>query len=231
MERLKANTGGRPLKNEDLQLYFQSFELFEGLLKDLGEDLIIVYGCEFTEVGIDISAGVVWVDGELRVFDGVAGASLPYKLTKSVTDNKLRPYFDGVTKATSETLKVSADAGGAWQFDVNTPRLSEYLNRNTDRYVRKTIDIGTFDMSSTGPVTKSINHNLSADEWKTARGLTADIINDTQTEKYGIYTGGDVSIGSASVTVISTPAGFFDSASFQGTAINRGTVSFEYIPD
>lgn len=129
MKRLLNPTGGRPVKNEDLQLFEQFITLLEGLFSEF-EDGIIVSGCEITGTSgdYDISSGYIYYDGNICVFDGVEGvSSLPYAMEKTETEGTPRTFFDDVSKNTINTIAISGQVGGGFSMSASTPRLREYV--------------------------------------------------------------------------------------------------------
>lgn len=129
MIRLLIPTGGRPLKNEDVQLYEQQFDNLEAYLEELGGgDPIVIQGMEITAgAPEDIAAGVIYYDGSLCSFAGVASVSTPYVMEKVETDINAREFFDTVTRYTAEERTVEADGGGGLSYDSSTLRLSDFM--------------------------------------------------------------------------------------------------------
>ena len=66
METFINNTGGRPLKNEDAQLFEQLITMLEGLGEDIDEGLgVIMSGVEITGTpgNFDVTEGFIYYDG------------------------------------------------------------------------------------------------------------------------------------------------------------------------
>jgi hypothetical protein len=110
-------------------------------------------------------------------------------------------------------------------------------------FVLKRLAIGDWNMNASGggsgSLLKSVNHGLSATEWKTVSEPNIVIRNDADTVYYkllggydgvttsGIFNGWNVSF----FALATSTASVFDSASFNSTSYNRGWISFLYIPD
>lgn len=111
------------------------------------------------------------------------------------------------------------------------------LKAQTGGYFRKTIEIGIWDMNSFS--SKGVLHELSATEWKTIKVVNVMIVHDTIDALINIYyadSGGNSqgsfqSIDSTEINLDRVTGGYFDSASFESTSINRGFITFDYIPD
>lgn len=110
--------------------------------------------------------------------------------------------------------------------------------RDNYGYVRKTLNIGTWNMDTGALAT--VAHGLSSSEFLTIRSLEAIIVNDATTAllplMYGSPADGSIDVDSTFINLIRTAAGGFDSASYATTpSVNgtttRGYVTFEYIPD
>ena len=135
MKRLITDTGGRPVKNEDLQLFGQAFDVLEGIMGEMPYTEFIVYGCEISGVSpFDISDGVIYKDGVMYALDGVTGISPPdFILNLSTVENTPREFFDSVTRNTIELSYVS-QIGGGTDFNLSTAeRFSDIIKPMTDR--------------------------------------------------------------------------------------------------
>lgn len=105
-------------------------------------------------------------------------------------------------------------------------------------YVTKTIEIGNWDMISTGNT--SIPHSLSSTEWKTVTDIFGVIIDDAQTTHYltndGVinitpFSDINILVTDTYVYIYRYLSGTFNNSNFNDGAINRGFVSFMYKPD
>jgi hypothetical protein len=104
------------------------------------------------------------------------------------------------------------------------------------RWEFKSVNIGGWDMDTT--VSVSIAHGLSATEWSTIRNVDVMIFNDAQTNLYplllgdvGVTSGYHNGLNSTNISIGRATGGGFDSASYNDAGINRGFLSFWYIPD
>lgn len=112
------------------------------------------------------------------------------------------------------------------------------LKEQTGGYFRKTVEIGVWNMNATPRVT--VPHLLVGTEWLTIRNAYVVIQNDAGTYNYPLnmvdYTdpsvnGGIYNFSSTDITLDRVTSGFFDNANFESTSINRGFITFDYIPD
>lgn len=142
MRRNLAVTGGRQVKNEDFTQYIQSFTLLEGLFSTLSHGDFIFTGVEFTPnaSNFDISAGIIYYDGELCIFDGATNVPLPYKLTKNRVGVNPREFQDAATKNTAEDVKMQFDAAGPFSLTQDTPRATNKFLRTVNGLLRAPID-------------------------------------------------------------------------------------------
>lgn len=133
MKRALNPTGGRQVKNEDLQLYIQAFDILESFFAELNQNDFILYGCNIAANGanFDISSGVILIDNELTLFDGVTNVSLPYRVNKVSVGVDPRVFNDATTKNTSERVVAQQDDLGAFSIDQNTTRATDHFLRFT----------------------------------------------------------------------------------------------------
>jgi len=135
MERLIAATGGRPAKNEDLQLYLQNISIFEGFMNELPDSTngFIVYGCEISgnPPSYSVSEGVIFYNGDLYILDAITGINpIDFTFDFQSVDGTPRTFFDGITKNTI-TKKSAILNGNGGTFNIATAvRFSEYLNKS-----------------------------------------------------------------------------------------------------
>ena len=93
------------------------------------------------------------------------------------------------------------------------------------------LDIGFWDMDTSTSVT--IVHGLSATEWLTVKSISTSIIDDSSSAIFS-FTDYDTceAFVTASIFVLTYDTSVkFDSVDFNDATINRGTVSFTYVPD
>jgi hypothetical protein len=244
MERLLTQTGGRPLKNEDVLEYLQAFTIIEQFFDDWNLGDCIVYGCDITgTVGnYTVSAGVIYYNGELRIFDGVAGVAFPLKLTTADIDINLREFEDGNNKYTAQIYKMVPDVGGAFDFDLTTPRTREQLLGPAGTKT-KILQSGDWDMTTTLSLT--LAHGLTFSKIVSVRGVI--YIDDDAPQYPQAYNIGNAADGitpalgavsaaaaiiwnDVNVIVSRLTGGYFDSGSFNKTPYNRAIILIEYLP-
>lgn len=245
MIRISNDTGGRPIKNEDLQKFVQSFDNWSGFLEELnnGEPLIL-YGIEITGGGpYGITSGVIYFEGDLCIYDGGTGISLPNLLKVNVGSDP-REFFDGVTKNTINTIKVIDDLSGTHQLTESEKRLTDFtpsqeqVDKNTTDFgglVTKVVEIGTWDMVTTA--TKDVSHGIA--DYTKIRSIDITIIDDNG--DLVDFNGADSSSGdlggiwkcpAAYSTVIKlsrVSSSFFNSTLYDGAVDNRGYAVIQYV--
>ena len=241
MQRLLIDTGGRPIKNEDYLEYLQIITLFESWFLDIQLGDCIVYGCVISGGGpYNVSAGVIYYNGELRIFDAVVGVALPMLLEAEDVDINSREYEDGAPKYTAQIFKMVQDGGGAFSFDADTPRTKEAL-LGPGATKKKYIDIGDWDMnvSVAGSLSVSLAHGFG-DHTKIKK-IRVRIFADDDSGRANIiydYTGagdntgvggGGIAWDAANIILTIIAASFFDHADFNKLAFNRGDIEITYI--
>ena len=116
MQNLKFDNDGRPRANDDLKtLQAETQAVMFGQF--LGLATCVVSGCEVWPQGggqFDIAHGLVFIDGGVHRFDGVAGVTLPVELyLEAVVGSDPRPYFTGGSKFCMEEAKLASRAVGS----------------------------------------------------------------------------------------------------------------------
>tara|TARA_R110000737_G_scaffold108_2_gene678 strand:+ start:1843 stop:4836 length:2994 start_codon:yes stop_codon:yes gene_type:complete len=92
--------------------------------------------------------------------------------------------------------------------------------------VYQELEIGSWDWSAS--FTKSVNHGLSATEWKTIRNLDYTIINDTDDDYQPMARFGYTNLNATSFDFL---VGFSGGTDYDDPAVNRGFITFTYLPD
>ena len=242
MERLLIDTGGRPFKNEDALEYLQAFTIFEQWFNDLALGDCIVYGCDISGgVGnYTVTAGVLYVSGKLRLFDGVAGVAFPLVLEEESIEINLREYEEGVNKYTAEQLKMVPDVGGAFNFDLTTPRTREQLLGPAGTKT-KILNIGDWDMNATLFVL--IAHGLAfakiikikvtifVDDDSPAYPFASNIeVHDSIAVPGTIVLAGAVVWDGVNVQISRLAGAVYQSIQYDKLAYNRGLIEITYLP-
>lgn len=241
MERLLVTSGGRPLKLEDLVLNMQVTTMLESLISKLGQEIIIVSGCDISTGGVtysyNVTAGIIWYNGKFWAFDAltdyvVGPFSFTINLITSVVEDTPRTHFDGVVRDTIETSKLVYTAGTPEVvFNNNTPRLEDWLTKGAG-LTTKVIEIGDWNMSVVPG--KNVSHGLSSTEWKTIKSASVIIRNDDDDAYYTLFGGegkGYVNFINSSLITLNTGGTYDGDLDFDSTSHNRGWVTIQYIAD
>ena len=88
------------------------------------------------------------------------------------------------------------------------------------------LEIGSWDWSAS--FSKSVNHGLSVTEWKTIRSIDYTIINDADDDYQPMTAFGLTSLNVQSFDLLVGSSGGTD---YDDSAVNRGFITFTYIPD
>ena len=88
------------------------------------------------------------------------------------------------------------------------------------------LEIGSWDWSSS--FSKSVNHGLSVTEWKTIRNIDYTIINDADNDYQPMARFGYTNLNATSFDFL---VGFSGGTDYDDPAVNRGFITFTYIPD
>ena len=88
------------------------------------------------------------------------------------------------------------------------------------------LEIGSWDWSAS--FTKSVNHGLSVTEWKTIRSVDYTIINDADNDYQPMTAFGLTSLNATSFDLVVGSSGGTD---YDDSAVNRGFITFTYLPD
>jgi hypothetical protein len=131
---------------------------------------------------------------------------------------------------------VSVNAGVSVTFKSNvlplantTIKVIEYPTKNNAKPISKSIDIDNWNMNNND--TTTVSHGLSATEWLTVHDMTVSINTDTDVvprKLYMLSLDGYIEIDETNFTLNRTLNGFFDSAEYNESGLNRGVVSFKY---
>ncbi len=257
MKRLIADNGGRPAKNNDLELYMQAFANMEGYLNEVnGGDAVILYGCEITGTSpnANISEGIIFFDGSLCVVQEFPNTTIPLNLSKNSADSDPREYFDGVTRNTLTTVKL-LPYGSELSFDASIPRLSDFnpaksevadnaadiadnaadISINTAKIGglnRKVIEIGIWDMDADESV--FIAHGVDFTKIRNVSHVVRNDANDFYSmiiENWAAGSNIGMGIDSTNVILRRLPSGAYDNLDYNDTGggYNRGWVTIEYI--
>jgi hypothetical protein len=137
-----------------------------------------------------------------------------------------------ITVIASVNIDISTTGG---ILSITTPSEDNFIFND---YAFKTIDIGSWDMSSNiilpfGTSIKYLTHSLSATEWVTIINPSFTFRNDIGDERYTSANGFNppyiFNWDSTQFTL--DAADFTSSPNFTGTTFSRGTLRFQYIPD
>lgn len=128
MKTILNPTGGRPIKNEDVELIEQFVTMYNDLFGRINaaSNEFIISGCDITGGGI--SAGFIYYDGDICTFAGAASVAT-IDLEKVSVDSSPREFYDSVTRNSMNTVTVAAQIGGGLTLNSSTPRLDEFMLR------------------------------------------------------------------------------------------------------
>lgn len=128
MKTILNPAGGRPVKNEDLELFGQFITLFERVFENINAiGDFIISGCVIS--GSDVSAGFIYYDGKICTFDGDTGVSFPLAMERLTVAGTPRTFFDSVVKNSVTTETIIAQVGGGFSLSASTPRFEDYFIR------------------------------------------------------------------------------------------------------
>lgn len=126
MKKILNPTGGRPLKNEDAELFEQFITMLEAVFDEIPSLTdFIVSGCVIS--GSDISAGFIYYDSKICTFAGATGISFPLAMERVTVEDTPRTFFDSVSKNSLTTEMIVAQIGGGFSFDSSTPRWEDFF--------------------------------------------------------------------------------------------------------
>lgn len=126
MKKILNPTGGRPLKNEDAELFEQFITMLEAVFDEIPSLTdFIVSGCAIS--GSDISAGFIYYDSKICTFAGATGVSFPLAMERVTVEDTPRTFFDSVSKNSLTTETIVAQIGGGFSFDSSTPRWEDFF--------------------------------------------------------------------------------------------------------
>jgi len=149
MRKIAENNGGRDFRTEDFTIQNQIIDLLEKNLTDLNIGNHIVAGCEITTN--DVTAGYVFYDGKIRVFDDYHNAGgIPTPLNCSIeTITEERQYLDGVDRPVEYAYMLTPDTGGT--IDLRSlPNQTYAKQASLMPYVSGNFDGGAIDIPAAG---------------------------------------------------------------------------------
>ena len=258
-------SGGAPFTNEDLNDVFQGeiWAAMQAMLSQYDSDSegVIVSGCAVTPnaSNFDMTAGIVYLNGEFMRVDAVTNQTFTKYIKASAAANVARDFNDGASKTfiIEKKAEVSATVdGGGQEITISSLysslyRRIEFLSgshavnvtsagvESVKRILKKTIEIGDWNMDSTAAV--NILHGLSSQAnirsvsaliRSDSGGNTSIISNSCIDDITGA--GGDqqawiyyANTGTA-IGLVRLTGGIFDSTSWDSTSYNRGWVTIFY---
>lgn len=253
--------GGAPFNNEDIYELFQkeSWDVIQGLLSKYDADTygVLISGCvgSANASNFDMTAGIVYLNGEFMRVDAVTNKSFPQYIQPKTPVTGTRVFGDSGTKAFTEEKKaellsttpvsgqyipISGLVGGdlppyrrlrlleGLAFLKRTSAGAESLS-STTRLYRKVIEIGDWNMDSTANL--AVTHNITT--WKGIRNISIVIRDDNDTTYYSSNGDGNNEIGVSSFTstvvnLARKNTGTYDNTSFDSTSYNRGWLLIDF---
>lgn len=245
-----ATTGGAPIYLDDFKDVFNDeiWDAMQALLAPFDSDTegIILSGCVVSGAGpYDISAGIVYLDGEFRRFAAQTGVSLPQYIKAATDVNTTRTFEDTTIKTlyVTKSADIDSSAPGSGQYiaittstDPNDRRWKRpvLLDGPNKTLHKKVIEIGDWNMNSDSSI--GVNHGLQ--NYKKIRSISVIIRDDTDTDyndlcqfRPGVYSAPDGSTTGVTSTLIAlsrTSGQTFAAAAYSTTSFNRGWVTISY---
>lgn len=153
--KLLATTAGRPIKNEDLQLFQQHFEIFKAICDDLGNSTMWLVGGKIYYDGggyiTKIDEGILYAEGELMYFqEWIPQSQIPSDnvyVQKIVTGINPRTHFDSAVKSTSESYTAVYSSSVTSINVADAKHLYDYLNDSND--ILSTVKLGLLASTET----------------------------------------------------------------------------------
>lgn len=193
-------SGGAPFTNEDLNDVFQDeiWAAMQAMLSQYDSDAegVIVSGCVVTPnaSNFDMTAGIVYLNGEFMRVDAVTNQTFTKYIKASTPTNVTRTFNDAASKTfiIEKKAEVSGTAdGGGQEITISSLYSSLYRRleflmgshavkvvaagtESTKRILTKVIEIGDWNMDSTG--SKTVAHNIDSTK---ILSVTAVIRNDS----------------------------------------------------
>lgn len=238
-----ATLGGAPFTKEDMRTVFNDeiWSAMQAMLSPFNADTegIIVSGCVVSGGGpYDISAGIVYLDGEFMRLPAATGQTLPKYIAAAAAVNDARTFADGTnnTLFITKAAELVGSAPGTQYVAITTatdPDDRRYVPIAASVKLRtKIIEIGDWDMDTDG--NKNVTHGLP--DFKKIREVSVVVRNDADDTYYtlpysasaGTAGGGVNLISSTIVNIARVTGGAFDTTDFNATTYNRGWVTITY---
>lgn len=209
-----ADLGGGPFTKADLRVMFNQeiWDAMQSLLSPFDSDTegIILSGCVVTAnigtpANFDITAGIVYLNGEFMRVEAVNNQTFPKYIQPLTPINDTRTFADSTTHTVAVEKKAWLDgfAPGSgqyvtigsltdpddrrWsnmivnrqvaaQFSLTVEALGGFRTAGSGPYLkRKVVQIGDWNMDSTATV--SVAHGLGS-SWKNIRGIKVIVRDD-----------------------------------------------------
>jgi len=194
--------GGAPLNNNRLntELNLEFWDTIEGLMSRFLSDSegVILTGCVITGGGpYNISAGIVFLNGEFMRLPAQTGVTLPTYIQPDAVNNITKQFADGANKTLiiEKAAKIGAAPGSGQKISIITTtdpddrRFNVGLNQdiqseitlrnaqNPGGLITKVVNIGDWNMDSTATI--AVPHGLA--DFKKIRSFQVIVRDDADT--------------------------------------------------
>lgn len=249
MKKLKSTipNGGAPLGEFPVLRELFNVEIWDAMeailnsVTDGQTEGVILSGCEVTGAGpYDISAGLVYLDGEILRFDAVTGQTLTKYIRKATVTSEGGQFADGATKDYIDVHKASLQSttGSGVQYITMTSA----GGRRLDDRIGDIINDGVVTAAkiASGAVTTSKISDLNVTTVKiAANAVTSDKIEVQQAWQNLTLLNSWVTSGAATHATPPTPGYYKDSLGRvhlrgvvdNGTSTTIATLPVGYRPD
>lgn len=230
-----STPGGAPLYLGDFKTTFNDeiWDAMQALLSGYDSDTegLIISGCVISGAGpYNMTAGIVYLNGEFMRIDAQVGIGLPQYIQPLATVNTSRQFENNTNQVLFEekSATVAGSAPGAGQYvaitsttDAEDRRIGKYQQPKT-----KVLPIGVWNMDADGS-SPNIPHGINSGK---IVGYQIMIFDDSGVGKMFVEDLGAVltSYDATNFSITRIIGGQFDTASYDSTAINRGFITVFY---
>lgn len=252
MKKIVTTTtpGGAPIRLPDFKTTFNDeiWDAMQALLSGYDADTegLIVSGCVISGAGpYNMTAGIVYLNGEFMRIEAQTGLSLPQYIQPDSTVDTSRQFEDNTTQVLfqekSATVDGSAPGAGQYVAITSSTDIDRRLRKpvtidpaSVSQIIKKVINIGVWDMDSSS--TLAVAHGIS--DYTKIKSVFVMIRTDDDafiTSMYsleynpGVLAAGSFAIDSVNINMARS-SGIFDDPTFNKTSgsFNRGWITIEY---
>lgn len=238
-----ATLGGAPFTKEDMRTVFNDeiWSAMQAMLSPFNADTegIIVSGCVVSGGGpYDISAGIVYLDGEFMRLPAATGQTLPKYIAAAAAVNDARTFADGTnnTLFITKAAELVGSAPGTQYVAITTAtdpddrRFKRPVFLDSGTLSTKIVAIPSWNMDTTA--THAVAHGLTS---MTQMRSVQVFINSnagnflplTSVDASDALNGGVEIMDNSNVTLRRRTGGTFDSALYNAAT---GYIVIQYVP-